>query len=165
MKKYILFFLLTSLFFIACKKNTSGDKNDDAVKIEETSVAKILVGEIVNGKFVVNNPDAILKKWDDRLNGSVKLNPPEIKEGFIEKTGEKYYILVSHSQDDSLKAACLLTLENNKFYFDGADGYLLITCRGSCDGSCEITVVSNEGKRILVCTDCPDCVKSVTSGW
>lgn len=134
--------------------------------------AQNAVGKISDGKYIItiatNEIKAIGESLLAKQGVNYKLTSFEILQDKVENTNDAYYFLLVKNNNNSLKMATLLKLENDSFYSDG--DYLFdsfVTCEG-CKNDCSPRrLISHDGIIDWYCTSCTEgkgktCTKSVT---
>jgi hypothetical protein len=163
MKKNILYALAAIFLMLACKKKPETESNTKIDKIAENAYLKDIIGVIKNGEFVVNNADAIIKHWNNKLreeNIDGVLKEIEIVKAKPEDSPDTFYILVAKSEDKKTKVTVFLVLKDDKLYFEIQDNKMLSLsiCQGCIDG-CNPGVNVHEGLKSIVCSPCQECMK------
>ncbi|AWH84990.1 hypothetical protein HYN59_07565 [Flavobacterium album] len=144
---------------LSCKKE-GGTQNAGSIYPEQA------VGMDNNGKYTIADEKALATAWEAKVEGKAKLTAFEIVKGTTEgDVAEDFYMLVARTEDGTAKVASLLELRGNKFYFGsedhkGSESYLLVICRGECDGGCLPAVRKKDGVKHLICSSCADCEKN-----
>lgn len=161
MKKYF-YSIMVVLLILSCK-------NENSVKT--LSYAQEAVGEHNNGVFTITNEEVIKAEWESQLkaessdSSSVNLEAFEIIKGKVEDdNSEDYFMLIARSNDGYTKAAALLELKEDKFYFQNVEGsdddiYNYTVCRGDCNEGCMPVVKYSNKTKYIICSPCIDCMK------
>ena len=153
------------LLLTAC--NSKPEKTSEIS--DKQDYQELQVGVRKEGLLSVTNQEIIKKEWEKRLaddNTVLSLRDFKIVEGTTAgDSTEQFYMLVANTADGKMKAASLLVLKENVFYFDtyqdqdGSNFYSNIICEGDCTEGCDPIVTISNGRRYLNCSQCVDCVK------
>lgn len=162
---YSLFFLL---ILAACnnKKESASTAMPDYFKDE--------IGVNEGGVYRVTGQDSIKPLWEGYVMQTLGLQKEiELKDFRIVKASTKsqeegaeaveYYMLVSSTADGKTKAAALLDLKGDKFYFlkaaEKAVTYSVLVCVGECSEGCDPVMSITRGGQFLNCSECVECNK------
>lgn len=154
-----IFAVFLALVVLSCKKETAA-AGSGSIYPEEA------VGSNHNGTYTIADEKALAAAWEASVDGPEKLTAFEIVKGTTEgDVAEDFYMLVARTQDGTAKVASLLQLKGDKFYFgsedhDGSESYLLVICKGECDGGCLPVARKKDGVKHLICSSCADCEKN-----
>lgn len=162
---YSLFFLL---ILAAC------NNKKESAPIAPPDYFKQEIGIYNEGVYKVTGEDSIRDLWEDYVTQTLG-SPTKIKlENFrivkastkgLEEEAEtvEYYMLVSSTGDGKTKAAALLELREDKFYFlkaaENAVTYSVLVCVGECREGCDPVMSITRGGQFLNCSECVECNK------
>lgn len=168
MSRFLCSLLL--LFLVTACNN----KNETSSQKPTPDYFKVEVGLDNNGSYTVVNINSVKGLWENYVKqvlGSAK--SIELTDFRIVKARAAgadapladNYMLISRTADGLTKAAALLELKGDKFYFlkeaENAIAYSVLVCAGQCSNGCDPIVVNAEGKQLLNCSECVDCNKIV----
>lgn len=162
---YSLFLLL---FLAACnnKKESAPMAMPDYFKLE--------IGVNEDGVYKVTGQDSIRDSWETYVAQTIgyqkdtKLKDFRIVRAMAQGQDEEaamteYYMLVSSAADGKTKAAALLELRGDKFYFlktnEDAVTYSVLICTGECSEGCDPVMSVTRGGQFLNCSECVECKK------
>lgn len=152
-----LFTVLLIFILISCKKEGSAD-------ISGSVPPGQAVASNEKGVLTVLDEDKIAKSWEGKMDGSIKLTAFEVVKGKTEgDKEEEFYMLVARTNDGAAMVASLLELRGNQFYFlsdKDSESYVLVICKGECDGGCMPVAKNANGITRLICSSCADCEKN-----
>ena len=163
MKKNIFYALAVIFLMLACKNKPEPESNIKIDKVADDAYLKDVVGDVNDKELKVNNAEAIIKHWNDKLkeeNIGVVLTEIDIVKTKPEGNPNTYYILVAKTEDKKTKVSVFLALKEDKLYFEMQDNkrLSLSICQGCIDG-CNPGVSMHEGVMSIVCSPCLECMK------
>ena len=162
---YSLFFLLV---IAAC------NNKKESAKVVMPDYFKQEIGIDKEGEYKVTGQDSIKSLWQDYVAQALgsqrevqlkdfKIVKAKTKENEEETGAVDYYMLVSSTADGKIKAAALLELKGDKFYFlktaENAVTYSVLVCAGECSEGCNPIMSITRGGQLLNCSECLECNK------
>jgi len=152
-----LFAVLFVIVLISCKKGSGTDSTGTTDPGQAVAVNK-------NGVLSVVDEDKIASSWEANMNNGSRLTAFEVVKGKTEgDKEEEFYMLIARTDSGTAMVASLLELKEDKFYFStGKDtgSYVLVVCKGECEGGCLPVAKNANGITRLICSSCADCEKN-----
>ncbi|MGQ2982757.1 hypothetical protein [Flavobacterium sp.] len=152
-----LFAVLFVFALISCKQGSGTDITGNADPEQAVAVNK-------NGVLSMVDEASIASSWESNMGDGSRLTAFEVVKGKTEgDTQEEFYMLVARTDKGTAMVASLLELKEDKFYFSsGKDtgSYVLVICKGECEGGCLPVAKNANGTTRLICSSCADCEKN-----